>query len=49
MAKDKLIIIPLVNGWNRIKLGQYLYPVGQKDRELINKTLNKLYRKGRIK
>ena len=28
MAEDKLIIILLVNGWNRIKLGQRPYPVG---------------------
>ena len=49
MAEDKLIMIPLVNNWNRIKLGQRPYPVGQKNRELINKTLNKLHRKGRIK
>ena len=49
MAKDKLITIPLIKGWNWIKLGQRLYSVGQKDRELIDKTLNKLHRKGRIK
>ena len=49
MAKDKLITIPLVDSWNRIKLGQCPYPVGQKDRELMDKTLNKLHYKGRIK
>ena len=49
MAKDELIIIPLVNNWNRIKLNQCLYPVGQKDYELINEILNELHRKDRIK
>ena len=49
MAKDELITIPLVNNWNRIKLNQCLYPVSQKDRELINKTLNEFHRKGCIK
>ena len=49
MAKDELMTIPLVDGWNRIKLSQCPYPVGQKDRELINEILNELYYKGRIK
>ena len=42
-------MIPLVNNWNRIKLSQRLYPVGQKDRELINEILNEFHYKGRIK
>ena len=49
MAKDELMMIPLVDGWNRIKLGQCPYPVGQKDRELMDEILNEFYRKGRMK
>ena len=49
MAKDKLITISLIDDWNRMKLGQYLYPVSQKDRELMDKTLNEFYRKDRMK
>lgn len=48
MSEDELMTIPLVDGWNRMRLGQRPYPVGQKDRELMDKTLNELHCKGRM-
>ena len=45
---DELIYIPLVKGQQNQKIKSYIYPFSNRDREVLDKVFNELYRQGKM-
>ena len=48
IPEKEMMRVPLVDGWNNVKLAQKQYPASHTERELIDKTYNELHRQGRV-
>ena len=45
---DELMCVPLVEGQQNQKIKSRMYPLSSRDREVLDKVFNKLYRQGKI-